>query len=568
MAHQDLETLYQELFDIHDALLDFKPLVEAPPILDSSSIDSDPNDDGQWLKHENIPGIKHLRESIRMDIDFLSDPKSAQEQPVSTHAPYLVAVFTELLCAPAPVIALFKYMHLVDSSHKRANLKEKKHHRMPSAKVDVVAENGRQWIRINTIKNAALLAEFREMDSYLTDSDDSEQDTSDPDYKPSLAPSEFTNSILKMGQGLLAAAKANPTPEPVRITMRLTRLDPVGEPHDPRIARTIQCLMDMGIAVELGERPMPLPRDLAACRAPPAPRQIRPTRRISLDLSVLVALASDLTHAALPADAQEAAARFKPPTVYRDWKPDVVGGGGGDHASDIQRHVRIITLQALQEMDKPLIEQIHKQLALLPEPVEFWTSDDARERCLRIVTRIGGSSEIRRAEALFSGAESTFWDGSRYAAGFVQLFPIRLYPNPPQLPLEGALLPHPKFFTYMAKVCQDLLEDPVVPKNSKGPRLNAGVLGDSELQPAKINSKLSPNAVKSMLRGAELGWTTLTTTKSSVRALLREVRASRLNGRLPDDRGSSSISSSSSDADVASAVLWVVDPRNLQCFAT
>ena len=65
-----------------------------------------------------------------------------------------------------------------------------------------------------------------------------------------------------MGRSLVAAAKVNPLQLPIphsqeifpRITMRLTRLDPDAHPNEPRIAQTIQALIDMGIQVELGER--------------------------------------------------------------------------------------------------------------------------------------------------------------------------------------------------------------------------------------------------------------------------------------------------------------------------
>jgi hypothetical protein len=66
--------------------LNFKPLAGVPPILDSS-IDADPNDDGQWLRHENIPGLKKLRESIKFDIDILE--KACRGLSVVAHLAYV-----------------------------------------------------------------------------------------------------------------------------------------------------------------------------------------------------------------------------------------------------------------------------------------------------------------------------------------------------------------------------------------------------------------------------------------------------------------------------------------------
>ena len=73
----------------------------------------------------------------------------------------------------------------------------------PGVKVDVVADGGRRWIRVNTYvtrpytsiyaltsqhrtKNSRLLAEFREIDSYMTESEDEEDEEEKP--KPKRAP--------------------------------------------------------------------------------------------------------------------------------------------------------------------------------------------------------------------------------------------------------------------------------------------------------------------------------------------------------------------------------------------
>ena len=60
--------------------------------------------------------------------------------------------------------------------------------------------------------------------------------------------------------------------------------------------------------------------------------------------------------------------------------------------------------------------------------------------------------------------------------------------------------------------------------------------------------------------GAELGWTTLTANRSSVKAVLRELKAARVAGRLLPD--------SASEVDVAAdrdgiASIWIIDPRSL-----
>ncbi|KAK7063653.1 hypothetical protein R3P38DRAFT_2756529 [Favolaschia claudopus] len=517
---------------------------------------------------------------------FLNPSPFADLNFVSTHAPYLVSVYHEILSAPPPVVSVFKFLQLNGPATDRRHQKGAK--RPPSTKVDVVADNGRRWIRINTIKNAGILAELREIDSYLTDSE-SDLDSDDPDYRPSLAQTEFDNSILQMGRGLIEAANANPIGgEPPRVTLRLTRLDlspfrANGEPNDHRIAHTVQCLRDMGIDVELGERQeRDIPLSLLKSPTPPQ-GPLQPTRQINLDLSVLLALVSDVTHSPLPSSVEEATTRFLPPQQYRDWKS---AGGPEPIPQDVARHRRALTTHVLQEMGKGLLQQINDHIATLPGPLEFWTSDEARERCMRIVTRIGGEREVRRAEALFPSdptsitndeAEALFWQDSRYPRNFIPLLPVRLYPTPPYPPVDGSPGSHSPFFRSMTKVCRDLLvqENTPAPEptlSTDGHSANENEPGESvgdadmQQQPAapgttKFNSKLSPPAVKSMLRGAELGWTTLTTTKSSVKALLREINTARLAGRLVLN-----VEEESASGPEIAAALWIVDARNLQCF--
>ncbi|KAJ7765551.1 hypothetical protein B0H14DRAFT_2970732, partial [Mycena olivaceomarginata] len=56
---------------------DFRPLAARPPILDSSteaitgSLDPESTEDVQWLQQENIPRLKQLRDSVKIDLDAL-----------------------------------------------------------------------------------------------------------------------------------------------------------------------------------------------------------------------------------------------------------------------------------------------------------------------------------------------------------------------------------------------------------------------------------------------------------------------------------------------------------------
>lgn len=464
------------------------------------------------------------------------------------------------------------------------------------------------WVHLAfRIKNSRLLAEFREIDSYLT------EDESDGEYEgmpPTLAQTEFDNSILRMARSLIKAAKANPiegTSEIPRITLKLTRLNPSPAPesnegNDPRIAQTIDLLWEMGIDVDLGERSdADLTKKFPSIPfSPTTSSPPRPTRRITLDLSALIALISDLTHFPLPKTLDEAYARFIPPQEYRQWKEtrlenkkpqDMVSKCFPEQTIEdlpkvYVKQARALTRQLLQEMAKGMIQEIHDQLSEVTNgdlsTVEFWATPEARSRCLLIVNKIGGASEKRRVCALLDhsadleGGIQSYWKGSRYPPQFIPLLPIRFFPtsSDPQPALvlgqdacSGLQLP--AFTKILKKTCEYILAQEVVPD----PRTINGINSvdnqhdenEGEIQRAavtKINPRLTAHTVQSMLWGAELGWTTLTGNKSSVKAILREIRAARVSGRLDEEDMDVHASGQSGDREEVAA-LWVVDPRSL-----
>lgn len=172
------------------------------------------------------------------------------------------------------------------------------------------------------IKNSRLLAEFREIDSYDTESDN-DSDTSNLDASlhtmnwPTLAQTELDNSILRMARVLLAAASNNSIghsfsnsspgtadpddiPNLPKVILCLPRLDPSPKDfmlYDPRIGQTIRRLQDLGIDVRLGDDASSQKLPSHAWPVSPYPLHLRPTAKVNLDLSVLIALVSDLTHA-------------------------------------------------------------------------------------------------------------------------------------------------------------------------------------------------------------------------------------------------------------------------------
>lgn len=443
-----------------------------------------------------------------------------------------------------------------------------------------------------------MLAEFRELDSYVTDSDSDAESacSSSSDHRPSLAPNELDNSLLRMGRSLVMAAQQNPVPgtnppRPPAITLRLTRLDPSPtdpKEHDPRIRQTVDMLQEMGIDVQLGECDFtPLPRSAPKRRVAP---RLLPTLKVNLDLSILIALVSDITHAPLPASAEEAEARFVPPPSYVAWKRE--RAGVTTDAEGSVKHSRALANQALQERSRGLLQDMHDRLAEVTgqsppsfDGVEFWTTPEARDRCLRIVlSKIGGAGEQRRARALLASitepsvdietAEEAYWHGSRYPEGFLPLLPIRIFPSdaPPEVLGELDISEQSDFSRQLIHTCKSILVEgsEAAAPSSLPPPPPPLEDGDGENEPIPVaattraNPRLTAHTVRSLLWGAAKGWTTMTANRASVKAILREVKA---RGRVAsaglDASSGQAPSEDDSAGGVEKAAIWVVDPRSL-----
>ena len=334
-----------------------------------------------------------------------------------------------------------------------------------------------------------------------------------------------------MGKSLLDAARANPidgTTEIPKVTLRLTRLDPTltnddGTEPDARITQTLESLQEMGIDVQLGERTqseLPITTNALIERPCSPSLPFTPTLNINLDLSILIALISDLTHAPLPASIDDANKRFLPPPEYREWKKQKVADNPklprkpeykstsppqptsmvemdiNDLPNDLIKHSRALTNQLLQEMGKGLLQEMHERIGALctddptKSKVTFWTTPEARDRCLRIISKIGGVHEKRRAHALFcydtgpTGGRATipldeairlYWQGSRFEPNFIPLLPIHLYPTssiPTLIPGSSSIssqdAPIPRssispFAKSLDIVCTDILSQETMP---------------------------------------------------------------------------------------------------------
>lgn len=393
-----------------------------------------------------------------------------------------------------------------------------------------------------------------------------------------------------MGRALIRASSVPliGTNERPKIVLRLTRLDPA-KGQDSRIGQVIDDLRQSGLDVQLGERPFRTTK--ADSNQDPPLILCQPTNRVNLDLSVLIALISDLTHADLPSNREEAKSRFSAPTlshVYCDEKQQTTGinlrtddGHQSDDAgpvknnSEFTKHTRALFLQCLQEMDRGILNEIVERLsARWPiKTVQLWTTEEARDRAFQIVEKVGGPNEKHRARILFRDkydgindspdSAHEFWRNSRFSPTFFpSLLPIRIHKSDGDSyetkPFQSTSL----FQSRLAQTCRHFSKHTATPH----PRLfrKYGEMG--QVKVSSLNTKLTMHTVMSMLFGCCEGMTTLTANKASVKTLLREMKA--LGNQ--DDVSSSSCDvhllgpiRSRSDIGETLATIWVIEPRSL-----
>ncbi|KAL5478326.1 hypothetical protein ACEPAI_2510 [Sanghuangporus weigelae] len=668
--------------------------------------------------HTGIPGLRIFRDNIRNDIEQIDKflARHAQHRTTvsasafSTNAPYLVAIWNELVIAKHPIVAVDKSFPARLEERKPPNSKPVpplntfSRKGILGTKVDIVSDGGRCWIRVNTIKNSRLIAELRELDSYLTDSETEEGDhrsancnCPDSSCKAKPVPDELDNSLLQMGKQLIAAAQASVAEpggdEPPKVTLRLTRLllntesldelETLGiniigcrkhsitsKPSeiDPRIPQTLRELLKMGLEIILGEHEFTIPGELHSPSSKPLPRLV-PSRQINLDLSVLIALVSDITHAPLPRSTEEAYARYIPTAAERARsrrrrqhqkellarskaqstlhnllgrsqnkakKPVKQNTGNSESDGEGESvHSKALASQVLREIDQGLHEEIAIRLDLPPgtsldspgasHQVEFWTSKEVRDRCLRIVDKIGGPAEKRRSAALLfdpldpketvlgihysSAKEATeaYWRDSRHPQNMIRgLVPLRISEDDSnslqvQIASGSITVEENPFWVSLEHACTrllfegsthhprvvSLLSDP----SSSSPQTYANHVPstipehgeDTVHEPVEIeraavtrsNPRLTAHTVSTLQRGVKRRWTTLTANRASVREMLKE------SARVKDSSTLTSIPIVSSVAgriaaleledrgevqvgdDTEVAAIWVVEPRSL-----
>ncbi|KAF8308973.1 hypothetical protein DL93DRAFT_2158698 [Clavulina sp. PMI_390] len=557
----------------------------------------------------SIIGLRKFWGDMTKEVRALEKAISSRSsKPLSTNSPYLLAVWAEVLASEDVVAISRSFPTSVQEQRRHVGLKSPPANfgapagtlkPTESAKVDVVSADGAVWTRVNTITTDRFLRELYELDYARPASDDDSDSDSEPEIiLPPSSDASFSQdldgpadrslpsirkecSIVQMGLELVQAAQLHTHSRP-QVNIRFTRLlnhfesahviewldaggDEVGflpdsaeavSRDDRLILQQLQRLHALGIHLDFGPAPI-APHNVAPPSLSPSPTQpLIPTQHINLDLSLLVALSSDITHAPLPTSLAEAERRFqklsrsqrdrkkssKPNTLQSASIAENGSGTEGQEAVEMGEHARSLVSQVMQETERSLLDEIHERcyppeergdqsadrLSDVPNRTtgseaegigraRFYTTMEARDRFLTIVSKIGGPLEKARSRALFAipdddqmgsgnhgleSAISAFWAGSRFPRAYVpDLVPIHIHPEasdsvsyqPPSIDESNDLSANhargrmDDFSTRLRATCLDLLRaEPI----SHTQRQRSDAIPESE---AKNNHLVNPS---------------------------------------------------------------------------
>ncbi|KAL5498005.1 hypothetical protein ACEPAH_2936 [Sanghuangporus vaninii] len=244
-------------------------------------------------------------------------------------------------------------------------------------------------------------------------------------------------------------------------------------------------------------------------------------------------------------------------------------------------HSKALASQVLKEIDQRVLGEIATHLDPPPGPnldssgdplrVEFWTSKEVCDRCLRIVDKIGGPAEKRRAAALFfdpsnpkgaalgmrflsaQEAVEAYWRDSRHPQNMIRgLVPLRIFEDEVnilqvQIASGSIIIEENPFWTNLEHVCTRLLSegsthhprvaslflDPSSSSQTHANRVPSTIPehGEDDVhEPGEVeraavtrsNPRLTAHTVDTLRRGVKRHWTTFTANHASVREMLKE----------------------------------------------
>ncbi|KAL9013945.1 MAG: hypothetical protein Q9173_001382 [Seirophora scorigena] len=267
-------------------------------------------------KREHSVELKPFRHSISAELKFLEKLRSANpdsEQTVhtlrSSNLPFHEAVW-DTAKASTGLVAFTKRFYW-DTPPSR-NSKRSQGSKGRCALVDVVAQDGQQWIKVSTVTESRLLFELAKAGWEGVDSD-SDSD-GDGILVNGLAHTSIDNDVSANGGLLMNNGKDQDRVDIVRQAQDLQKaalahkvhykhpsvtviLPKITKDTPPEIIRILNTIRSTGALVHLGSQSPPSDLHAAFQNLAPDPfANLTPT--LNIDCTILLALVSDLSHCA------------------------------------------------------------------------------------------------------------------------------------------------------------------------------------------------------------------------------------------------------------------------------
>ncbi|PWN38419.1 uncharacterized protein FA14DRAFT_159997 [Meira miltonrushii] len=416
----------------------------------------------------SIRGLRGLKQAINKELSWLekqaSDAGSTDGPCVGSNAIYICTIWQRAINAAksqGPLVALdatFPIPAVHDTPS--ASRQQKK-----PAKVDIVCESGKRWIRISTLKPIGLLSEFRNAESYVSNDDDSEDDESDTEgeqmngsqtitemnnrlAKDELDIAAKQSSIVKLINDLNTAAshlaKTSHYGRPA-IELLLNRLPLAGITgiegkfyddqekyrYEARLRAIIKYAKECNVEIITAEAEQSSAlsaqsltnfitdggaNELMQIPMPPKLQPSRGTKTLHLDLSALIAFVSHISHMPLPDRAENAEALFAKThwreedndNITEDAEDTEVTNLEGENGEGRGQHSRALSDQLRREMTEDCFFDVlvrHLEDVDDEEPSDGYLhltcTREARDKMAEIVSLVGGDNEKRRATCLF-----------------------------------------------------------------------------------------------------------------------------------------------------------------------
>jgi hypothetical protein len=280
------------------------------------------------------------------------------------------------------------------STTKGASLAKKSHSKnKTSALVDIVAEEGTEWIRVSTVSEKRILFDLAKL-GWVNDSDsEDDEDMAEPPQDDDDGEDQI--DVVRNARDLARAARANPIRgRPPKVRFVLTR---ISAGKTPAIDMIINKIRATGATVQCAEDIPSAPPIEAVLPRLLIDRSRALSDTLNIDCTILLALISDISHKPCP---------------ILDWYPGEVRAQIEEEAQEhllpthlypaIGAHAMVCTREAAEQMNLIVqtlatdTEKLRADLLLRQGNCETWSQGKLVEEWVRLLNLAPRSAQPAR----------------------------------------------------------------------------------------------------------------------------------------------------------------------------